>query len=64
MAGIIGWRRFVVIVLALLLIAAIDVLGGSEASPGLTSNARDAIIGTLGFYMGGAAVAKFGKSNN
>ncbi len=60
MTGIIGWRRFAVIVLALILIAAIDVLN----TGGLSLSARDAIIGTLGFYMGGAAVAKFAKRDD
>jgi hypothetical protein len=60
MAGIIGWRRFAVIVLALLLIAGIDIMNEG----GLSFSARDAIIGTLGFYMGGAAVSKFAKRND
>ena len=60
MNGVIGWRRFGVIVLALLLVSAIDVF----AANGLTSNARDAIIGTLGFYMGAAAVGKFAKTDD
>jgi len=54
MEQIFGWRRFAVIVLALLLVAVIEVM----SVEGLGANARDALIGTLGFYFATNAMAK------
>lgn len=54
MENIFGWRRFSAIVLALLLVAVIEVI----SPDGLGSNARDALIGTLGFYFASSAASK------
>lgn len=54
MEQIFGWRRFTTIVLALLLVAIIEVI----SPEGLGANARDALIGTLGFYFASSAAAK------
>lgn len=58
MEQIFGWRRFTAIVLALLLVAVIEVI----SPDGLGSNARDALIGTLGFYFASSAAAKMSQN--
>ena len=58
MENIFGWRRFSAIVLALLLVAVIEVI----SPDGLGGNARDALIGTLGFYFASSAAAKISQN--
>lgn len=54
MEQIFGWRRFTVIVLALLLSAAVEVMQPN----GISSNFRDGLIGVLAFYFATNAAAK------
>ena len=55
---IFGWRRFTVIVLALLLAAIVEVVQPG----GISSNLRDGMIGILAFYFTSNAMAKMSQN--
>jgi len=58
MTGLIGWRRFSIVVMALVLAFTLEYTGHE-----INSGARDVIIALFAVYFGGDAMVKRAQAN-